>query len=94
MANIVLKTTEIKDAIMVPNESIIAEMGKTIAYLYTNGKAKRVELTKGVRTSSEIPILEGLVPGDTLIITGVMQLRDGLPVVIDNIVGEEPIAEQ
>jgi membrane fusion protein (multidrug efflux system) len=84
-ANIEIKSSELKNALLAPNEAIIAEMGRTIAYLYSAGKAKQVELIKGIRTESNIQILEGLSSGDTLIITGVMQLRDGLPVTIDNI---------
>jgi membrane fusion protein (multidrug efflux system) len=85
MASLDILTNQIKDALIVPNESIIAEMGRDIAYIYSDGKARQVELKKGIRTESNVQILEGLSPGDTLILTGVMQLRDGLPVTIDNI---------
>jgi len=37
-----------------------------------------------MRTASDLQIVNGLRAGDTLIISGVMQLRDGLPVIIDN----------
>jgi membrane fusion protein (multidrug efflux system) len=84
-ADITIRANEIKNAIVIPNESVIAEMGNDIAYVYSGGKAKKVELEKGIRTESDMQILKGLNPGDTLIISGVMQLRDGLPVTIDNI---------
>jgi len=76
---------EIKNAIVVPNEAVIAEMGRDIAYVYSSGKAKAVELTKGIRTESNVQILSGINLGDTLIVSGILQLRDGLPVSIDNI---------
>jgi membrane fusion protein (multidrug efflux system) len=60
-------------------------MGRDIAYVYSEGKAKRIELVKGIRSESNIQILEGLNAGDTVILSGIMQLRDGLPVTIDNI---------
>ena len=50
-----------------------------------NGKAKQVELKKGTRTASAIQITDGLVEGDTLLVTGVMQLRDEMPVKIDKL---------
>jgi membrane fusion protein (multidrug efflux system) len=84
MAYIEILSNDIKDALVVPNEAIIAEMGRDIAYLYSNGKAKQVELKKGLRTESNVQILDGLNKGDTLIISGIMQLRNGLPVTIDN----------
>ena len=57
-------------------------MGQDIVYTYNNGKAKRVVLTKGLRTASSVQVLEGLNVGDTLLTTGVMQLRDGMNVSI------------
>jgi membrane fusion protein (multidrug efflux system) len=79
-------TNEIVNALTIPNEAIIAEMGRDIAYLYSGGKAKQIEVKKGLRTESNVQAVQGLHAGDTLIITGVMQLRDGLPVNIDNII--------
>jgi len=85
MASIEIKLHEIKNALTIPNEAIIAEMGRDIAYIYSDGKARRIEVAKGLRTESNVQALQGLQVGDTLIVTGVMQLRDGLPVKIDNI---------
>ena len=80
-----IKSNELKNAIVVPNEAVIAEMGRDIAYIYSSGQAKVTELTKGIRTESNVQILDGITLGDTLIVSGIMQLRDGLPVTIDNI---------
>jgi membrane fusion protein (multidrug efflux system) len=85
-ASIEIKSNEIVNALTIPNEAIIAEMGRDIAYLYSEGKAKQIEVVKGIRTESNIQVLEGLHAGDTLIVTGVMQLRDGLAVKIDNVI--------
>lgn len=84
-----IKLREIKNTIVVPSISVLAEMGRDIAYVYKNGKAQQVTLSKGMRTASSVQIIEGLNVGDTLITTGVMQLRDGLPVVIDQFVTSE-----
>lgn len=75
---ITLKT--IVNTIVIPSIASIAEMGRSIAYIYKEGKAQQVVLEKGIRTASSVQILGGLEEGDTLITTGVMQLRDGLPV--------------
>jgi membrane fusion protein (multidrug efflux system) len=85
-ASITIKANEIVDALTIPNEAIIAEMGRDVAYLYSEGKAKQIEIEKGIRTESYVQALKGLHAGDTLIVTGVMQLRDGLPVKIDNVI--------
>ena len=81
-----VKLKEIKNAIVVPSLSTVAEMGRDIAYIYKDGRAQQVTITKGMRTESSIQVVNGLSVGDTLLTTGVMQLRDGLPVVINQIV--------
>jgi len=85
-AQIEIKLREIKNTLVVPGISILAEMGRDIAYVYKNGKAQQVTLKKGMRTASSVQIIDGLNVGDTLLVTGVMQLRDGLPVIIDNFI--------
>jgi membrane fusion protein (multidrug efflux system) len=76
---------EIKDALAIPSEAIIPEMGKSIVYLYKDGKALPVEVTTGLRTESQVQVQSGLHAGDTLITTGVMQLRTDMPVILDNL---------
>ena len=84
-ASIRLKKTEINDAIAVPTEAIIPEMGKDKIFLYKSGKAEPVELETGIRTEAEVQVLKGLQVGDTIITSGTLQLRTGLPVTLDQI---------
>lgn len=76
---------EIKNALAIPSEALIPEMGKNIVYLYKSGTAEPVEVTLGLRTESHVQVLQGLNEGDTLITSGVMQLRTGMKVSIDNL---------
>ncbi len=39
----------------------------------------------GLRTDSSIQIIDGLNVGDTLITSGTLQLREGLPVKLDTV---------
>lgn len=73
------------DALAIPSEAIIPEMGKNMVYLYKGGVAQQKEILTGLRTESHVQALEGLNVGDTVITTGVMQLRVGMKVAIDNI---------
>jgi len=82
-ASIEIKIHTITNTIVIPSEAVIAEMGRSIAYVYRDGKAQRVELIRGLRTESSVQVLSGLHQGDTLIVTGVMQLRNDMPVTID-----------
>jgi membrane fusion protein (multidrug efflux system) len=76
---------EIAAALTVPSEAIIPEMGKNIVFVYNNGEAKYTEIVIGLRTESRVQALDGLSEGDTLITTGVMQLRSSMKVTIDNL---------
>jgi membrane fusion protein (multidrug efflux system) len=53
--------------------------------LYKNGKAQPVTVQVGIRTDKDVQIVKGIKQGDTVIISGTLQLRMGLPVVLDNI---------
>lgn len=76
---------EIRNALAIPSEALIPEMGKNIVYLYKNGIAEPTEVSVGLRTESRVQVLDGLHVGGTLIISGVMQLRTGMNVTIDNL---------
>jgi membrane fusion protein, multidrug efflux system len=75
-----LQLAEIPDAILVPTEAVIPELGGHSMFVYRSGVADRVRVTTGVRTETRVQITEGLVPGDTILTTGILQLRENLPV--------------
>lgn len=85
-ASIVIQLDQVENAIVVPAISSIREMGRDIVYVYKNGKAREIEVVTGLRTASSVQVTDGLSLGDTLLTTGVMQLRDGLPVTIGQLV--------
>lgn len=85
-ASILIKKNEVSDAIAIPTEAITPEMGKDIVYLYKEGKAQPMEVTTGeIRNEKVVQVVKGLQIGDTIITSGVMQLRKDLPVTLDNI---------
>lgn len=80
-----IKMHEIPNAIAIPTEAIVPEMGTDKVYLYKSGKSVPIEVKTGLRTASQIQIVQGLEPGDTLITSGTLQLRTGLAVTLDKI---------
>ena len=85
-ASIEIKLDQIENAVVIPSISTVKEMGRNIAYKYSAGVAKEVEVITGMRTSASVEIISGLSIGDTLLTTGVMQLRSGMPVRIGEMV--------
>ena len=51
-ASVLLKKDEIENAIAIPTEAIVPEMGKDKVYLYKSGKAEPVDIITGIRTAS------------------------------------------
>lgn len=84
-ANVTVVLSEVKGGIAVPSQAIIPEMGKQTVYVYRSGKAEPVTVKLGLRSETDVQITDGLSVGDTVIITGILQLRKGLPVTIDNL---------
>jgi membrane fusion protein (multidrug efflux system) len=84
-ANVSITLYEQQNAIVIPAEAVIKEMGVDKVYLYKGGMAKPVDIEAGQRTDAAVEVLAGLMPGDTLITTGTLQLRQDLPVRIENL---------
>lgn len=84
-AKIKIIMNEINDAIAIPSEAIIPELGRDLVYLYRNGKAVPATITKGLRTDAMVQVLDGLQVGDTIITSGTLQLRTGMNVTLDYI---------
>lgn len=84
-ASITLRKQAFENALAVPSEAIVPEMGKDKVFLYKNGKAQPVDIVTGIRTEALVQAIHGLNEGDTVIISGTQQLRTGMTVTIDQI---------
>ncbi len=83
-ASISLTLAESTEAITIPSEALIPEMEGDRVFLYRNGVAEPVYVQTGIRAEDRVQVVDGLSFGDTLLTTGVLQLRQGLPVELDN----------
>ncbi len=79
-ANIAFDLNEVDDAIIVPTEAIVPVQGGKKVFIYKNGKAKEVMVQTGSRSQSDVIVLSGLNPSDTVLTTGVLSLKEGSPV--------------
>jgi membrane fusion protein (multidrug efflux system) len=85
-AGVTLQLSKTDNAIAVPTEALVPEMDGEFVYVFRSGKAEIVKVETGLRTESLIQITHGLEFGDTLVTTGILQLRQGLPVVLDTLI--------
>lgn len=82
-ASVQLTLASTDNAVAVPSESIISELGISKVFLYQDGNAVSREIIPGMRTESHVQVLNGINIGDTLITSGILQLRENMPVVLD-----------
>jgi membrane fusion protein (multidrug efflux system) len=74
-ASVQLPITSVKDAILVPSESLLSEASGHRAFVYKDGVAQMRTVDIGVRTERRVQVVRGLEVGDTLVVTGIMQIR-------------------
>ncbi len=76
-AKIELILQEADDAIMLPTESVIPQLSGHKIYTYNSGKAKELNVEIGIRTATEVEIVSGLNIQDTVLVSGLLQIKDG-----------------
>ncbi len=81
-ARVDIRLDQIPDALVIPSEAVIPVMSGEKVYVSRNGKAVSSPIETGLRTETEVEIVKGLMPGDTVITTGLLQLREETPVKI------------
>jgi len=81
-ANVVLVLMEIENAILVPSEAIIPDIKGQKVFIYRSGVVLPQPVETGIRTEVDVQITSGVSEGDTIITSGMLQLRPGTPVTI------------
>lgn len=84
-ARVQLALGTIDNAMMIPTEAVIPDLKGKKVIRVKGGKADFVKVETGLRTDATIQITSGLELGDTVVITGIMQLKPGAPVKITDI---------
>lgn len=79
-ARIEIELESIPNALLVPAEAIVQQMTTKNVFVVENGKAVSKEVTTDIRTDTRTQIVSGIAPGDSLAVTGLLQLRNGMRV--------------
>lgn len=74
-ANVKVLLKNIEGAVMIPTEAVIPELRGKKVFIVRNGKAVPVPIETGIRSSTEVQVLNGLKIGDTIVTTGIMSLK-------------------
>ncbi len=75
-----VKLERIDNAMMIPTEGLIPDIQGQKVMLIRDGKAVSARVEVGLRQPREVQITEGVVAGDTVIVTGLLAIREGMEV--------------
>ncbi len=74
-ANVELSLKQTRDAILIPTVSIVPELKGQRVYLYKSGVVVPQAVEIGIREETKVQIVSGLSGGDTVITSGILQIR-------------------
>lgn len=77
-ANVMIALKDMPNAIMVPTQAIIPGTRDKKVIVADSGKAKFVVVETGIRNADNVQITSGLNIGDTVITSGMLQLKPGM----------------
>ena len=84
-ARIELIMSSVNDALLVPAVSVIPELNGHMVFVARSGKVQAVAVEIGIRTENFVQITKGLSPRDTVITTGLLEIRQGSAITVTSI---------
>ena len=73
-------------AILIPTQAVLPQARGKKVILYKGGTAIFADVKTGIRDSARVQILDGLKPGDTVVVTGLLSVRPEAKIQIGKIV--------
>ncbi len=80
---------EIDSALMIPSEALLRDLNSEKVWVIRNGKAKEVEVETGLIEERAVQLVGGVEAGDSVLVTGLLQVREGMPLRVRNVVEPE-----
>lgn len=84
-AEVLIATDMLENAILIPTQAVIPSINEQTVYVSKNGKAVRKVIQMGNRNADNVHVLEGLSVGDTVITTGLLNIKEGMDLKIQSV---------
>lgn len=81
-AKINLTLDQIPKTILLPTEAVIPDLKSSLVWIYQNGIAVSKPVKTDMRTDTKIQVIDGLKPGDSVVVSGLIQMRPKVPLKI------------
>jgi membrane fusion protein (multidrug efflux system) len=76
------------NALLVPTQAVIPQARGKKLILYKGGTAIFTDISTGIRDSTRIQVTQGIEPGDTVVVTGLLSVRPESKIQIGKIVND------
>lgn len=76
----------VDSALMVPSEALIRELNSKKVWVIRDGKAESVKVETGMVRERALELREGVEPGDSVLVTGLLQVREGMPLRVRDVI--------
>ena len=84
MSGTILVLTKAPQSIVIPYKAINEQLGEFFVYMPDSSRATQRKVTLGKAVGKNIIVTSGLTEGETIIVEGIQNLREGAPIVISN----------
>jgi len=84
-ADVEVLLKKIDKTIMIPTESVVPELKGQKVFLVKDGKAFPQSIQTGIRTDKQIQVTQGLAEYDTLVTSGILQMKPGMPLKVSEL---------
>lgn len=71
-------TLDEREAVVIPEEAVLTEAGRTVVYVAADERAERRGVELGQRTVGLVEIRSGVEPGELVVTRGLQRMRDGV----------------
>ena len=78
--NVQVQGDKPEEKIVIPQSALLADQGGTFVMVADNGKAAVRRVKLGANIGANVAVMEGLKPGDLVIVEGLQALRPDSPV--------------
>lgn len=79
-ARVNVRLGTIPGALTIPTEALIPDIQGQKVMVMKDGKAQSVRVAIGIRTENTVQLISNVHPGDTVITSALLAIRDGMPV--------------
>jgi membrane fusion protein, multidrug efflux system len=88
-ADITLNLEKFDSAIMIPAQAIIPALNSQNVFIIHRKRVALTPVETGIQTDRMVQITRGISPGDTVVLTGILALKNQMPVTISKFITAE-----